>query len=93
MREQRTIGHPFTASLEIYEATKGTAILKLQEEPRRVRYEVEFWEIVSGEDAAQIEAETDYSCIDEAHEYLVLHLTNGEVATFRNSHVFMFVAR
>ena len=93
MREQRTIGRAFTAEIEVYKACKYTASLKELEESKRVQYEVVCWEIVNGEDAAQIEAETDGTCIDENHEYLVLHLTNGETATFRNSYCDMFRVR
>lgn len=60
------------------------------EEPDRVvRYEnvVSYDIIKGGEEAAEIEAETDESGIDENHEYLVLHFANGEASTFRSSHV------
>ena len=46
---------------------------------------------MTGKEAKEIEAETDADGIDESHEYLVLHLLNGETATFRNSHVDMFI--
>ena len=55
-----------------------------------IEYEIESFEIVGGKKAEEIEAETDGSCIDEFHEYLVLHLTNGDESIFRNSHVDMF---
>jgi len=48
------------------------------------------FEVITGEAAAQIENESDGSCIDEYHEYLVLHFENGDTATFRNSHVDLF---
>jgi len=48
------------------------------------------WDIIEGgEEAKEIEKDADR--IDENHEYLVLHLNNGETATFRNSHVDMFI--
>lgn len=52
---------------------------------------VKSFEVVSDPKAVyEIESHTDGSCIDEYHEYLVLHLENGETSTFRNSHVDLF---
>lgn len=57
-----------------------------------VRYSgLKSWSIVNGEDAEIIESETDASCIDKNHEYLVLEFVDGTTATFRNSHVDMFI--
>jgi hypothetical protein len=47
------------------------------------------WDIITGgEEAEEIE---NQGLIDEYHEYLVLHFNTGEMATFRNSHVDMFI--
>lgn len=67
------------------------------EELEKDTVEVEYtgvtaWDIISGgKEAEEIESNTDESGIDEHHEYLVLHFNNGEQATFRNSHVDMFL--
>lgn len=52
---------------------------------------VKAWDIISGEDAQEIETMTDAESTDENHEYLVLHFTDGTTATFRNSHTDMFI--
>lgn len=47
------------------------------------------WDIASDPMTVEkIESETDE--IDEYHEYLIIALENGEISTFRNSHVDMF---
>lgn len=46
------------------------------------------WDMIEGgEEAKAIEADADANSIDEYHEYMVLHLANGETATYRNSHI------
>ena len=48
------------------------------------------WDIIEGGEEAE-EIERDSDCIDENHEYLVLHFNNGDTATFRNSYVDMHI--
>ena len=63
-----------TVTLEVFLTTKYETVGHGVE----VKYTgVKAWSIVSGEDAAEIEAESDGSCIDENHEYLILHFENG----------------
>lgn len=50
------------------------------------------WDVISGgEEAAELEAQTDAESVDENHEYLVLHFNDGTQATFRNSHCDLFI--
>lgn len=88
MRQVRTIGRTFNAEIEVYSGNKYTADVQVIETSRKILYtDVEYWEIVSGEDAAEIEAS---GLVDDNHEYLVLHFTDGDTATFRNSYVDMW---
>lgn len=48
------------------------------------------WDIITDEDAEELEAGMG-ELIDENHEYLVLHFEDGKTATFRNSHVAMYI--
>lgn len=76
-------------TLFVYENSKYTGNVGNE---RKVEYKgLKSWSIVDGEDAEEIESETDGSCIDEMHEYLVLEFTDGSKATYRNSHVDMFI--
>lgn len=79
-----------TIKLYLHEATKYEAAA---DDEIKVEYTgVKAWDIIEGgEEAAQIESETDASNVDEYHEYLVLHFEDGSQATFRNSHVDMFI--
>lgn len=94
MRELRTFGKKVDVEVEVYSECKYTASEEVFENSRRVTYTglVNF-EIVNGYDAHEIEDHTDGSCIDDYHEYLVLHFEDGETATFRNSYVDMFRVR
>ena len=76
--------------IEIYDRCK-------YEKDSEVKYTFEYkdvkgFEVVVGEKAAEIENDSDGSCIDDNHEYLVLYFESGETATFRNSYVDMFHA-
>ena len=76
--------------LFIHEATKYEA--ESDDEVEAIFTNVKSWSIIDGgKEAEEIESETDASGIDENHEYLVLNFANGEMATFRNSHVDMFI--
>lgn len=75
--------------LYVYENSKYSGNIG---EEKEVNYTgLKSWSIVDGDDATAIEAETDESCIDENHEYLVLNFIDGSTSTFRNSHVDMFI--
>lgn len=94
---KRTYNSTFTMSNE--ELQKATVRLYITEGVKwedRKETKVEYtglkqWSIVNGYDALQIEAESDGTCVDEEHEYLVLEFVDGTTATFRNSHVDMFI--
>lgn len=78
-----------TFKLLIFDKTKYEQV----EVDNEVEYTgVTSWDIIKGGDeAAEIEALTDASGVDENHEYLVLHFEDGSEGTFRNSHVEMFI--
>ena len=82
-----------TVTIYLYEGCKLTAksAEDLGEEKEITYTDLKNWSIVDGEDATEIENHTDGSCIDEYHEYLVLRFVDGSEATFRNSHVDMFI--
>ena len=78
-------------TLDIYGEFKYTASEETFENCKTITYnDCIGFEVVDGERAEEIEAETDGSCIDDLHEYLVLFFEDGETATFRNSYVDMF---
>ena len=84
-RELRTLGYEADFEVEIYSECKYHATKETFENSVKTLYkDVESWEIISGTDAQEIE---DAGLIDDYHEYLILHLSNGETATYRNSYV------
>lgn len=90
MRELRTAGCKVDVEVEVYGAVKYTAT----ENGIKVNYKnVINWEIITGQDAEEIESMTDEDGTDDLHEYLVLHFENGDTATFRNSYVDMFITK
>lgn len=77
--------------LDVYKECKYTASEEVFENSKQVTYDnVVSFEVVAGEQSKEIEAETDGSCIDDFHEYLVLYFEDGDTATFRNSYVDLF---
>lgn len=75
--------------VKVYDEVKYSPF---SEQVAEVEYDgVKGFDVVSDPAAVyEIESHTDGNCIDENHEYLVLHLENGETSTFRNSHVDLF---
>lgn len=93
----------YTSTMTNPDLTKATVKLYISEYSKydpdtsggeiEVEYnDVTKWDIIEGgQEAEEIESQTDADGIDENHEYLVLHFENGETSTFRNSHVDMYV--
>lgn len=89
---KRTFATSKKVQLDIYSECKYTASAEVFENEKTVIYDgVTGFEVVTSEKAKQIEAETDGSCIDDHHEYLILFFENGDTSTFRNSYVDLFV--
>ena len=80
-----------TFKIDVYQNNKYM-VLPTEETTVTVNYTgVKSWDFIAGEDAEEIEAETDGSGVDEMHEYLVIHFVDGTTSTFRNSYVDMFI--
>ena len=86
IRETRSV------ELHMYEDVKYETYAKLD---KVITYEagrISSFEVLSGEKAEEFEKEIDESSFDEYHEYLILYFSGSDdVASFRNSHVDMFV--
>lgn len=94
MKETRTYGRVVSVEVEVYSECKYTASEEVFNNSKVIRYNgLVKWDIVSDEDAEYIECECDEESLDDHHEYLVLHLSDGNTATFRNSYVDMFRVR
>lgn len=88
MRDKRTFSRIVKVELLIYDRPNDeddAKVVKVQ------RYEnLVWWEVVTGKDAKKLEEETDGTCIDPKHQYIVLHFADDTVATFRKNYVLMF---
>ena len=88
----KEFGRTRTVTLDVYDVCKYTAKTVEELNEKQIKYSACIgFEVVSGKEAEVIESETDNSCIDDFHEYLVLYFENGETATFRNSYVDLFM--
>lgn len=77
--------------LDVYDSFKYTASEKTFENAKTVDYQnCTGFEVVTGDDAKELEAYTDGSGIDDLHEYLILYFEDGNTAIFRNSYVDLF---
>lgn len=88
MRELRTVGKAITMDVKIYDKCKYA--MESQEVKTTTYTDVESWEIVTGEDAKEIERGLNNEDMDELHEYVTLNFTDGSTSTYRNSHVDLF---
>lgn len=63
-----------------------------QDDGERIDYTgVKEYTIIEGGDEAYELEQGLGELIDELHEYLILHFEDGRTATFRNSHVELFI--
>ena len=82
-----------TFRLEVFGDITKYDSFRSDEEPKHINYTgVKAWTMVAGgPEAEEIEADLNDLDCDEFHEYLILHFNNGEQATFRNSHVDLWI--
>ena len=86
IRETRSV------ELHMYEDVKYETYAKLDKVITYEEGRISSFEVLSGEKAEEFEKEIDESSFDEYHEYLILYFSGSDdVASFRNSHVDMFV--
>ena len=78
------------AKVKLY-VTEGIKWQTDEEEKEIIYTGLVRWSIVSNEDAVEIEKDLNENERDEYGEYLVLEFNDGTTATFRNSHVDMFI--
>ena len=85
-----------TIRVDVYKLDKYSEVHTVEEverDMRTVHYTgLTSWDVISGgPEADEIEADLNEQDFDEHHEYLVLHFNDDSQATFRNSHVDMFI--
>ena len=79
-------------TIRLYVSEGCKYLARGEEEEKEITYTgLTRWSIVSSDDAAEIERDLSEEEKDEFNEYLVLEFNDGTTATFRNSHVDMFI--
>jgi len=75
--------------LKVYDGVKYEISSQVKS---RLTYDMDRFEIIHAADDENIEANFTEEELDPFDEYLVLHLTDGDTATFRNSYCDLFNA-
>ena len=89
MRELRSIGKEITMIVKLYDMPKYKNGSKVYDEDEY--YGVTSWEIITNEDAKEIEKDMNNEEMDILHEYVTLIFFDGSTATLRNSNVDLFI--